>query len=565
MILRDYQTAAVNACWQFISEKPGNPCIVLPTGAGKSLVLAQLAHDAAINWGGRVIILAHVKELLEQNCDKLKKLSPDLDIGVYSAGLNKRERRAQVLVAGIQSVYQRATEFEPFDLIIVDEAHLLPPDGEGMYRQFLMECRAIQPHVRLIGLTATPYRMQTGWLCGYDNLLNEVCYEVGIKELVNAGWLSKLISKEAISVDTSSLHVRGGEFIPAEAEQLMNDVIKPACEEILKRTESRTSVLVFCQSIAHAVDVVRAISERCLSRVELVTGDTPAAKRAEIIRDFKAKSIKYLVNVNVLTTGFDAPNVDCVCLLRPTMSPGLYYQMVGRGFRTCDGKNNCLVLDFAGNVKKHGPIDQIVPKPTKSDGTKGDAPTKVCAICQTVCHTALGICPDCGFVFPERELAKHDTQPGSSPITTMEVIREDHRVLDVKYNVHIKRDATPDTPKTLRVEYKVNPIRWVSEWVCFEHEGYAGNKARLWWRARSNDPFPASAEQAAILANAGALAIPETITIAEKGGEKFPRIVKVTLGPKPDAVEADGSDDFSFPAGDPVTDETTIDWSTVPW
>lgn len=558
MQLRDYQTNAVSATWHYIEHNPkGNPCIVLPTGAGKSLVLAALASEAATKWQGRVCILAHVKELLQQNCEKLKTLAPDLDIGVYSAGLGKRDRNCQVLIAGIQSVYNRAHEFDPFDLVIVDECHLIAPDGEGMYRTFLHTLRMMRPHCKLIGLTATPYRMATGWLCGPDNLLTEVCYEVGIKELIQQGYLSKLTSKEAMACDTAGLHIRGGEFVDAEAEKLMLDVVGPACRELISRTEQRRSVLVFCQSVEHAVQVTRLLRDS-LARVELVTGDTPAELRADYLRDFKTGAIKYLVNVNVLTTGFDAPNVDCVALLRPTLSPGLYYQMVGRGFRIAEGKDNCLILDFAGNVKRHGPVDQILIKPRQvNDGEGGEAPTKVCPNCDEICHAAFADCPACGHQFPDRGMAKHDAKPDETPVTSLDTIRTEHAVLDVRYYRHTKK-REPDAPPTLRVDYKINPIRWVSEWVCIEHEGYAGTKARKWWGARSNDPFPASVDRAVEVAEAGGLAQTLAITIEERGKE-WPRVVLAKVGTKPDASPIGDEDDFEFPIGDSSEPDPAID------
>jgi DNA repair protein RadD len=552
MELRDYQQEAVAACWRYISEQDGNPCIALPTGSGKSLVIAKLAQDASITWNGRVVILADVKELLEQNAAELKRLSPDLDVGLYSAGLNKRDRNCKVLVAGIQSVADRAFDFDPFDLIIVDEAHKIPPDGEGRYRSFLRDCKTNSPHVRLIGLTATPYRMSTGWLCGPDELLTEICYEAGVKELIQQGYLAKLTSKEAKNKsDTRGLHVRGGEFVPSEAEALMMDVVKPACKEILERTESRKSILVFCQSVDHAVRVADLLAESCLCDVALVTGDTPASKRDDYIERFKAGRIKYLVNVNVLTTGFNAPNVDCVCLLRPTLSPGLYYQMVGRGFRLAPGKENCLILDFAGNVRRHGPVDQIIPKPKVAG--EGDAPTKTCPECESICYAGCSECPNCHFIFRDVNLPKHDTSADAVPITSLDVIRTEWKVLDVKYAVHEKFNAPPDTPKTMRVDYKIAPIRWVPEWICIEHEGYAKRKAMAWWRARSNDPFPASAQAAVDAANGGALAITEQVTIEEKGGDKWPRIVLAKIGEKPEGVpisDRNIQDDFDFPAND---------------
>lgn len=567
--LRDYQQHATQAVYRYLESEDGNPCVVIPTGGGKSLVIAQIASDAVEKWNGRVICLAHVKELLQQNAEKLKAMNPSLDVGIYSAGLGRRDRQAKVLVAGIQSVYQRAADFDPFDLILVDECHLLPPEGDGMYRQFLDECKAINPHVRLVGFTATPYRMKTGWLCGPGELLNHVCYEIGVKEMILDGWLSKLTSKEACAIDTSGLHVRGGEFVADEAEKLMLDNVGPAVEQLLKRTQERRSILVFCQSVEHAVDVQRRIVESCLCRCELVTGDTPSEKRAEYLRDFKSCAIKYLVNINVLTTGFDAPNVDCVALLRPTLSPGLYYQMVGRGFRLAADKENCLVLDFAGNIRRHGPVDQILPKPKNIEGSSGDAPTRVCPECDEVCHAAFGVCPACGFEFPDRGVAKHDAAPDTIGVTSLDSHDDEFPVVDVKYNVHTKK-GEPDAPKTMRVEYRLNAIKWVSEWVCIEHDGYAGKKARAWWRSRSNDQFPVDAQHAVDIANAGGLAVPTSLVVRETPGEKFSKIVKVTLGEKPEGVQWFAVSDFDFPVGEesPAIEPATSDTSWVdelPW
>jgi len=561
--LRDYQSAAVEACWEYVSLHAGrNPCVALPTGAGKSLVIAKLAHDVVKQWHGRVIVLQHVKELIEQNADKLRKLSPDLDVGVYSAGLNRRDRKASVIVAGIQSVYEKAFHFDPFDVIIVDECHLLPPDGDGMYRQFLKDMKDAVPHCRLIGLTATPYRTSTGWLCSDDGLLNDVCYEIKVKELIAGGYLSKLISKAPIHLDRSGLHIRGGEFIQDEATALIAGIVEPACKDIIEKTADRNSVLVFAQSVEHCIQIHGILSESQPNRVEFVTGDTPANKRAKYLADFKAKRIKYLVNVNVLTTGFDAPNVDCVCLLRPTMSPGLYYQMVGRGLGLAEGKENCLVLDYAGNVRYHGPVDQIEPKPFKASDKGGDAPTKTCPQCESVIHAAIRVCSNCNHEFPTQEV-KHDTQADSAPILSGQKTTTEFPVIDVRYYVHIKR-SDPNGHKTLRVDYQVNPIRWFSEWVCVEHDGYAGTKSRAWWRARSWDKFPESAEHAKELSDNGALAIPESITVEEKAGEKFPRIVKVKLGEKPEAVEASGSLDAEFEfSPDSNNDQSWVD--NLPW
>src|SRR5690606_28392219 len=187
---RPHPSQAVAAVYGPLRTRDHNPCVVIPTGGGKTPVIATICRDAVNLWDGRVVILAHVKELLEQAADKLRAIAPDIPVGIYSAGLKRKDLGYAVTIAGIQSIYQKACDLGPVDLVIVDEAHLIPPDGEGMYRQFLADAKVVNPHMRVIGLTATPYRMKTGTICSPDTILNDIGYEVGVRELIVQGWLS---------------------------------------------------------------------------------------------------------------------------------------------------------------------------------------------------------------------------------------------------------------------------------------------------------------------------------------------------------------------------------------
>jgi len=548
--LRPYQQEAVGSVYRFLRERDDNPCVVLPTASGKTPVLATICRDAVTQWNGRVLVLAHVKELLEQAVEKLHLMASDLwnKIGVYSAGLKCRDTEHPIIVAGIQSVYQRAAELDAFDLIIVDEAHMLPPDGEGRYRTFLADAKKVNPNVRLIGLTATPYRMTTGMICGPENLLNEVCYEVGVRELIVQGYLCKLRSKAGKhKADTSGLHIRGGEFVAGEVEELMDDadLVQSACSEIVDYAEDRHSVLIFASGVKHAQHVQRMLSSwghEC----GFVCGETPSTERADLLKRFRDGVLKYLVNVNVLTAGFDAPNIDCVALLRPTMSPGLYYQMVGRGFRLHPSKSDCLVLDFGGNILRHGPVDALQIK-ERVTGT-GEAPAKECPECNAVVHAAYTLCPECGYEFPPPERKRHDAKAANAGVLSGEITDTEYEVHDVSYSVHYKRDAPPDHPRTLRVEYLVG-CGSHSEWICLEHDGYAREKAERWWRARSNDPVPDTIEQAVQMCEDGCIANTIAITVRKVAGEKYDRIIGYRLDEKPPA-KGDAYED-----GSPAIDE----------
>ena len=890
MQLRPYQQAAVDAVYEHLRSKETNPCVVLPTGTGKSLVLAQIAKDAVEKWNGRVLILAHVKELLEQNADKIRKLCPELKIGIYSAGLRSRDTTEQVIVAGIQSVYNKACELDAFDLVIVDECfpagtlidtprgqipiedlyvgqpvrhalgvgnieaissrpafeimklelsngksiectpnhpfftesgwckasalavgtclfsredvsrlrerfsseylvrseretgqmpngngleaqkilfprvpvngtpsdtgkqgsgksvheletesknsrenvpvlrqgisssllpsatdvgigmefatvlfnillqesresnvsagscgksvrnaesnrsptidsrrewedvefstgtagadsergngipnlnnsatascgsiallqtgcgnsispsgnttgwgepfckentqnrqtdsgmaggirvvdithiklksprtvynlqvaghpsfyadgvlvhncHLIAPEGDGMYRTFLADMKVINPHVRVIGLTATPFRLKGGLICKPENILNEICYEAGLKEMIQQGYLSPLISRAGrAEANLANLHIRGGEFISDEVAAAMDNdaLVTSACREIVELTRDRKSVLIFTASVDHCKHVAEKIQAFSGKECAIVTGDTSPAERAEIIARFKGEFIpadlfgtpkpplKFLANVNVLTCGFDAPNTDCVVMLRPTNSPGLLIQCAGRGTRLSPetGKSSCLFLDYGGNILRHGPLDMIKVKEPGS-GKGGDAPAKKCPQCLALIHAGYTACPECGYVFPPKESNDKMTQTASSAgVISGQVDYTDYVVLDVYYCVHEKRGADPDAPQTMRVDYQVGFNEFKSEWVCPEHTGYARGKFEKWWheRAALGCPMPRSAREAVSLANEGLLAAPESITVKTIAGERFERITGWRLKERP--------------------------------
>jgi len=540
MQLRYYQQDAVKSVYDYLRNNGGNPCVCLPTGTGKSLVIAQVTNDIVKTFGERVLILTHVKELIQQNADTLKALAPELDIGIYSAGLNSRELHNQVIVGGIQSVYNKACDMGAFKLIIIDEAHLIPPDGEGMYQTFFTDTKIVNPRTRILGLTATPFRLKGGLICQPGNILTDICYDKNIKEFINEGFLSDLTTKAGKAhPDFSGLKISGGEFILKAMQELFDsDVVEIAVKEIIARTQDRKKVLIFCAGVEHAKKVCALLNEKdAVNIAESIFGDTPKDKRANIINRFKGiinkdmfgvedNPIKYLCNVDVLTTGFDAPCVDVVVMLRPTASPGLYVQMVGRGTRIHPDKTNCLVLDFAENIIRHGTVDKInaftVAQP---GGKKGAAPMTVCPHCSAIIFAGYKQCPECGFTMPvaEEEKVVHGYTPTGEPILSGQEI--EYTVESVDYNVHEKKGGNEFTPKTMRVDYNIGIVDRVSEWVCPEHTGFAREKFEAWWDARTQLPFPPTAEDAVSLAHGGCLAKPKRI-ICEYQDSGFLRVKK---------------------------------------
>ena len=564
MELRPYQSAAVEAVYNHLRAKDTNPCVVLPTGTGKSHVIAKIATDAAQLWNGRVLVLAHVKELLEQNADKISRLCPELQVGIYSAGLKSRDTRESIIVAGIQSVYNKACELGSFDIIITDEAHLIAPDGDGMYRTFLNDAKVVNPNARLIGMTATPFRLKGGLICKPENLLNEICYEAGLKEMIAQGYLSPVISRAGrAEANLEDLHLRGGEFINDEIASAMDreELVNAACSEIVSLTRDRKSVIIFTTSVAHCQHVAERIKHYSGQECAIVTGETPAGERAETIARFRGEGVpadlfgtlktplKYLCNVSVLTTGFDAPNTDSVVMLRPTNSPGLLLQIAGRGLRLSPetGKKDCLFLDYGGNILRHGPLDMIRIQ-DKTPG-HGEAPAKKCPQCLALIHAAYAKCPDCGYDFPPPERTNLTERASTAAVLSGEVSVAEHQVKNTLYEVHWKRQAEEGTPRTMRIDYEVGLGRYQSEWVCPEHTGYARRKFEAWWRERApaGCPMPANAEEAVGLARANVLMPVTAITVRSVAGEKFDRITGYQFGEKaqdlpPAMLQDDGSD-----------------------
>lgn len=596
MILRDYQSDSVSSAWDFMrANEDGNPLIVIPTGGGKTPVMAELIRHAVKEWEGRIIVLSHVKELIQQTADKLRQVAPDVAFGIHSAGIGSRDTDDPVVIAQIQSAYKTgAPKFGSRDLVIVDEAHMIPPDGDGMYRQFIGDLRTGTPHARVIGLTATPYRTASGSIYGPDRLFSDICYEISVTDLIGRGFLCPLITtpvaKDA-KADLSGVGKRGGEFIEAELSRacLRGTLVDNAVDDMIPKAEGRKSILVFAVGVAHADAITATLRARGEVAAQ-VDGSTPSLERGWTVEEFKSGAIRWLVNIGCFTTGFDAPCVDCVVMLRPTMSTGLYYQMVGRGFRISPSKENTLILDYGGNIARHGPVDAIKPPKARLSEAR---PNRICKECGEECHPDCPSCPSCGHVFTKECQSCHEFIPIGSEICPIcnedqarkisithetkahtgvailstQIIRETHQVGDVIYSKHVRRrlkpGETPATP-TMKVEYMPpgsgpegnlsftnKPV--FTEYVCIEHEGFAKSKAQKWWKKRSNDPFPATVDQAVMVAENGGLAFTTEITLKIDPKKDFPELVSFKMTPLPEiehdptgTVPADVMDDLPF-------------------
>src|SRR5262245_60343132 len=348
MLLRPYQEDALRALYAFWRNGGGNPLIAMTTGTGKSVVIAFLIKQLLTDYPNmRVLITAPNRELIDQDIKELRKVWPDAPIGINCDGLGSRDTDTQILFVSINSIYRNPQAVGRRDLVIIDEAHFIPHHDQGMYRITLDALRELVPDLRVAGLTATPYRLDSGHLCeGDGHIFDSVVYEYGIGQGIRDGVLSPLSSKATTAtIDVSGVGKRGGEFIAdqLEAAAIRGDVVERACDEIAGYLGRRHAWLVYCVGVKHAELVRDALCARGVD-CEMVLGETPSEERDWIIEDFRAGRLTCLVSMMVLSYGFNVLHVDLIAMLRPTCSAGLYMQQVGRGTRRAPDKTDCLVL-----------------------------------------------------------------------------------------------------------------------------------------------------------------------------------------------------------------------------
>ena len=410
-MLRDYQVKAIRDTYKWLYEHEGNPCIVAPTGSGKAHIIAGFCEDILKrNKNAKILVLSHVKELLVQDAEKICLAWPQAPIAIYSAGLGTKEISA-ITVAGIQSIWRKPEELGRIDVVIVDEAHMIQNEDEGMYRRLLSSLHELNPKMRMIGLTATPYRLGQGLLTEGDNAIFQALIEpVTIEELVQRKFLARLTSTFTdLKMNVEGIKKVQGDYEKQELESRVNssDINAKVVAETIRRAGDRKAWLVFCVSISHAEKMRDEFIAQGV-RAEAITSKTTSEERARIFADFKAGKIRAVTNVGVATTGFDYPDIDVIVMARPTLSPGLYIQMSGRGMRikSPGHHQDCLVLDFAGNIARHGAVTKIIPpRRTVKTGKKSSQELgdmfKICPKCRKTVMKRARECVHCGHIFSE--------------------------------------------------------------------------------------------------------------------------------------------------------------------
>ncbi len=488
MEARWYQKEADDALMASVEDKACHPIVVAPTGSGKSFMICNFIDSYLTkNPEAKILVLSHIKEILEQDFDALEEFFYGIEIGLYSVGLDSREVK-KITVAGIQSVWRKPKLFKNVSIVIIDECHLVTIDENGMYRKFLSKLNA-----QYIGFTATHFRLGHGYIHkGEGALFNHIAYDMSKPEifnrLVEEGYLAKLITKATImKMDTTGIQTRAKDFAIDQLSHRFDRlaVTDIAVDEVIEFGFNYKKWLIFAIDIDHAEHITKALCERGINAavVHSKMGDN---NRDAVVEGFRRGDYRAVVNVDILTMGLDIPDIDLIVLLRPTQSPVFHVQSTGRGLRPCPPvKTHCLVLDFAGNTKRLGPINDVrVTQKEKSDGT-GEPIVKECPGCQALVHPSVKFCDVCGHEF----LFKTNLTVEAA---TDEIVKETeplkpqwHPVTSIRYDLHEKVGM----PTSLKVSYRVG-LQTVNEWVCYDHDKYAKYKADNWVRFRSPQGMP---------------------------------------------------------------------------
>ncbi len=515
MALRYYQRSAIDAVFDFWGQKDGHPLVDLATGTGKAMVNGVLMKELRDGWPDlRVMSVTHVQEIVESNYKEYVGVDPFAPTGIYASSLNRREPKSHMLFGQIQSVYNKAQEIGHVDVLQIDEVHLVPTKDTTMYRSFISDLQAINPDMKMVGLTATPYRLDSGRLDeGDDKLFDEVVYTYGIRQGVDDGYLTPLSSKPlSTNYDVTGVRKSMGDFKASDYRAAVDSdsLNRLVAEEVLDVEGHRNKALLFFRGIEHCTRM-RDVFKRLGRKVEMVHGGTPAGERRRLIEELKAGDLWGLVNDNVLSTGTNIVGVDLIVDGYRTMSAARYVQRAGRGTRVvyppgfdpeaADAearraaiagwiKPNCRYMDFAGNIKEHGPVDMIQPrKPGKG---QGEAPVKVCPSCFEINHASVRRCSCCGFEFEFEEKPRFEARSDTAPILSTSAATPEHwiPVTRRRFRYHEKLGGNP----SIKIVYTSGLSEYWG-WAPVQHPKAKFLADKFWVRHGGQRPFPATADE----------------------------------------------------------------------
>ena len=568
MPLRYMQREAIDAIFAYWAEEDGNPLVDMATGTGKSITMAQFIKEIIEGWPSmRVFNVAHREELVEGNYAEFIGLAPFADAGIFAASLGRREADRQVIFGQIQTVYNKTAEIGHIDALVIDEVHLVPADAETQYGQFIRELLDMNPDMKIVGFSATPYRLDSGRLDeGEGRLFDKVVYTYSITQGIEDGYLAPLSSKGMTTgFDLTGVGSLGGDYKKGALAAAVDkeEITRLAVAEAVAYGKDKRTALFFCSGVEHANhvrDEVRRHGRTC----ETLTGNTPKGERRRIIADLKSGKLWGCTNDAVLTVGTNIPGVDLIADLAPTKSCSRFIQKAGRGTRPVyppgfhpDGpgvtaadrreaiangpKPSCLYLDFARNTAYHGPVDQAQPR-TPGSGT-GEPPVKQCPTdktdiegksgCDELLPISMMVCPCCKYIFPPSTEEKLTRTADSTPILSTE--KPWSQVTAREFAPHPAK--VEGNPPSVKVTYTVDGKRR-AEWVCPQHMEHPVEKSRRFPKAKADRywaahkgklPFPKTVEE--FLSRAGELLATTEVQLDFAKSSKYPEIIGHRAGP----------------------------------
>lgn len=418
LILRDYQNQAVNAVITQLNKPYNfeNPVVCMPTGTGKSFVIAEIVRQLLQQKPTfTILVLTHVKELIQQNYDKFKIICPDTSAGIFSAGLNKKQLNHNVVFASIQSIINIKDNLNNIDFIIIDEAHRVPNDNESQYKNLINFLYTKNADLRIIGLTATPFRTGSGSILN-DGIFTKIVFDntqgQDFLSLIQNGYIVNLEPRETnIKINTDGVRITAGDYNQKDLQQVANKISLTTniLNNALELANNRNKFIIFASGVEHAKNISSYLNSQNVLTT-YVASELKNIERDQRIQDFKNGKYKAIVNNDILTTGFDCPDIDCIIMMRPTLSPVLWVQMLGRGMRPSPNKTNCLVLDYTNNLKKLGEINNLknylaednifeADETFKEDEKLLFIDDKICEKCGGVNKIRDRFCSNCGEPF----------------------------------------------------------------------------------------------------------------------------------------------------------------------
>ncbi len=462
LIPYDYQEEAVNAIFSYLKltkDKPleSNPLAQLPTGSGKSLIQALcIERILGIRPLARILCLCHTTDIIDQNYEEFISYSHHKDVGIYCGNLKRKDNNA-ILFSSIQSAAKSKLKDGFFDIVFIDEAHLCNNKEQGQYREFINKLQKTNPKLRIIGLTATPWRMDGGCLIhGDDRLFSAIVYQIPLKLLIEKGRLVPVVTPSQdilIKPDLSELVYSNStkDYTIKSQTSIVEKKLEECTKEAVGIFENRKHILSFCPSIK-ICNALKKELKRLGVTAELYIGSTTKKKRKEYKDKFESGKIKYLLSVGATTTGFNSKCVDGLLCFRITDSSSLWVQILGRGMRIFPGKIDCLLVDYGGNVDRHGPVEDIESPPVKTK--KGDGifeMVKVCPQCNMDIHMAMKTCKFCGYEYPIIERRYKPLATGKDVLfsNSNEKEIEEFEVCDTEYSLYEKHDGS----KSIKISY----------------------------------------------------------------------------------------------------------------